>query len=74
MDLAAVVRVIDSWTIDDRLQLIDNLWKSLVRSGWQPEMPDDAATELDGKWDDCEDDPTEALLWDQLERSMRREI
>jgi putative addiction module component (TIGR02574 family) len=74
MDLSTVVRVIDNWTIDDRLQLIDNLWKSLVRSGWQPEMTDDVPTALDGNWEDSEADPTEALLWDQLERSMRREI
>jgi putative addiction module component (TIGR02574 family) len=74
MDLSTVVRDIDTWTINDRLQLIDNLWKSLVKSGWQPEMTDDAPTEIDGNWDDLEHDPTEALLWDQLERSMRREI
>jgi hypothetical protein len=72
MDLSAVVRIIDTWTIDDRLQLIDCIWKSLVKSGWQPEMLDDLKTDLDGQWDDS--DPTEAILWDQLERSMRREI
>jgi len=74
MELSAVVRIIDAWTIDDRLQLIDSIWKSLVKSGWQPEMTDDAKTELDNHWEDLEADPTEALLWDQLERSMRREI
>ncbi len=74
MDLSAVVRIIDTWTIDDRLQLIDCIWKSLVKSGWQPEMTDDVKAELDGAWEDLEADPTEAILWDQLERSMRREI
>lgn len=74
MDLSTVVRVIDAWTIDDRLQLIDSIWKSLVKSGWQPEDADGTPTELNGQWEDIEADPTDALLWEQLERSMQREI
>lgn len=73
MELSAVVRAIDTWTIDDRLQLIDSIWKSLVKSGWQPEM-EEPPSELRSEWNDSDADPTDALLWDQLERAMQREI
>ena len=74
MELSTVVRVIDSWTIDARLQLIDSIWKSLVKSGWTPDMNDEVKSDAHGQWDDLDADPTEAILFEQLERSMRREI
>ncbi len=74
MDLSTVVRAIDTWSIEDRLQLIDCLWKSLVATGWQPEMTDEAEITLAEHRHDWEADPTEAQLWDQLERAMQREI
>ncbi len=47
MDVSPTLQTVRSWPVADRLELCFRLWDQLVEDGWQPEITDELAAELD---------------------------
>jgi putative addiction module component (TIGR02574 family) len=59
--------------VEDRLELVFQLWDQLVDDGWQPEPTDVLVAELDRRLTAHEANPTDVRTWEQvLERVRKR--
>ncbi len=47
MDLTAVLREVDSWPVDDRIALVQEVWDRLVNQDAEPGLTESEAVELD---------------------------
>jgi len=47
MDLKAVLNEVRSWSVEDRLQLVEEIWQGLGEIGDAPELTEDLKAILD---------------------------
>lgn len=64
-NLATALREIETWPIDDQIELVQTVWDRLVDSGWQPELSDELRDELDRRLDAHEANPQNVIRWDR---------
>lgn len=67
-----VLEIVQSWPVEDQLDLVFRLWDRLVEGGWQPELTDDLKTELDRRLAAHQADPTRVLSWEDVMARVRR--
>jgi putative addiction module component (TIGR02574 family) len=58
-------------TTDERLDLIEQLWDSLVKTQHQVPLSESQRVELDRRLDDMERDGGEGIPWEQVLRQIR---
>jgi putative addiction module component (TIGR02574 family) len=51
MDMATAIEEIDSWPIEDRLELVQQVWDRMRAAGWQPQLTEEQKTEFDCRLD-----------------------
>jgi len=66
MDLITVLREVDSWPVDDRIQLVQEIWDRLVSQGLEPELTADQKAELDRRLAAHEAAPDEVVPWENV--------
>jgi putative addiction module component (TIGR02574 family) len=47
VDLNTVLREVETWSVDDQVQLVQRLWDRLEDLGYEPELTDAQKAELD---------------------------
>lgn len=67
MDLQAVLTEIDSWPIEDRIRLVQEVWDRLAHQAHQPELSDAMKAEIDRRLAAHAANPDAAILWEQVE-------
>jgi putative addiction module component (TIGR02574 family) len=72
MDLNTVLMAVDSWPVDDRLRLMEEIWDRLVDADYQPEFTDELRSKLDRRLAALDADPTNVTTWEAIKEHVRR--
>lgn len=72
MDVATVLREVDSWPVEQRLRLVEALWDSIVDAGELPELTDAQRVELDRRMAELDANPQDVVSWEAVQQFMRR--
>jgi putative addiction module component (TIGR02574 family) len=67
MDLQTVLTEVESWPIEDRIQLVQEVWDRLVDQGNEPAFSDELKAELDRRLAAHRANPGAAVPWEQVE-------
>ena len=57
---------IQQMTVDERLDLIERLWDSILHDDEEAAIGDDLRQELDRRWAAYKADPTNVLTWEEV--------
>ncbi len=71
-DRARTLREIQSWPVEEQVELFHDLWDRLLDSGWQPELNDELRADLDRRLDADAANPRDVVGWDQIVEHVRR--
>lgn len=71
MDLTTTLKEIETWPVDDQLELVQQVWDRLADAGWRPTLTDDQKAELDRRLEALEKNPDEVETWDAIVEHVR---
>lgn len=66
MDVKTVLTETDSWPVEERLQLIHELWDRLVDRGYEPELTEEQKAELDHRLAEDDAAPDDVVSWEEV--------
>jgi len=72
MDLTAVLSEVQSWSSEDRLRLIGEVWDGLSAEDCEISLSDDLRELLDQRVAALDADPGDVVTWDEIKASARR--
>jgi putative addiction module component (TIGR02574 family) len=72
MDVSPTLRDVRAWPVTDRLELVFRIWDQLVEDGWQPEITEELAAELDRRLATHEANPDNLRTREQVLDRIRR--
>ena len=58
-------------SIEERLSLVEGIWKSLPESAYEPELSDAMKAELDRRLADIEENPDDGYTWEEVKARLR---
>ena len=61
---------IDSWSIEDRLELVHAVWDSIVEERKVPPLTDDLRTLLEERLAEDEADPNDVITWEEMQAEL----
>jgi putative addiction module component (TIGR02574 family) len=67
MDLKTVLTEVDSWPVEDRIQLVQEVWDRVADQGHEPELTDELKAELDRRLAAHRANPQAAIPWERVE-------
>jgi putative addiction module component (TIGR02574 family) len=67
MDLNTVLTEVDSWPIEDRIRLVQEVWDRLMDQGHESELTDEMKAELDRRLAAHRANPEAAIPWKRVE-------
>ncbi len=67
MDLHTILSEINAWPVEDRIELVQQVWDRLVDEGNQPYFSDDLKAEIDRRLAAYDANPDAAIPWEQVE-------
>lgn len=66
MDLKTVVSEVGSWSIEDRLRLMDQIWAGLLDQGQEPELTKEQMVELHRHLAEDDAAPDDGVSWEAV--------
>lgn len=66
MDLQAVLTHVESWSAEDRLQLMEQIWDGLLNQGYEPGLTEEQMAEIDRRIAEDEATPDDVVSWDMV--------
>jgi putative addiction module component (TIGR02574 family) len=72
MDLQTVINEVDSWPVEDRLRLMEEIWEGLRDQGFEPELTDELKAMLDRRLEALDANPENVKTWEEIKRHVRR--
>jgi putative addiction module component (TIGR02574 family) len=66
VDLNTVLREVETWSVDDQVQLVQRLWDRLEDQGYEPELNDAQKAELDRRLAAYEENPGAGSSWEDV--------
>ena len=66
MDVKAVLTETDSWSVEEHLRLIQELWDRLVDRGYEPELTEEQKSELDRRLAEDDAAPDDVVPWEEV--------
>ncbi len=66
MDYQAVLDEVESWPVDDRVRLVQDVWDRLVDRGYEPELTEAMKAELDRRVEELDRDPDAGVPWEEV--------
>jgi putative addiction module component (TIGR02574 family) len=70
VDLNTVLREVETWSVDDQVQLVQRLWDRLEDQGYEPELTDNQKAELDRCLEAYEDAPGAGSSWEAVKSRL----
>ena len=70
MDLQSVLSEVNSWSVEDRLRLVEEIWDRLDGQGSLAEIPEELKSELDRRLDALDASPEAAIPWEGRRRAF----
>lgn len=71
MDVATVMKEVGNWPVEDRLQLIEQVWGSLSDHPPEIALSDAQRQDLQRRLDAYRDDPKAGSPWEEVEARLR---
>jgi putative addiction module component (TIGR02574 family) len=76
MDLQSIITQVESWSVEDRLRLMEQIWEGLLNEGHEPGLTEEQRAEIDRRIAEDEAAPDDVVSWeevrsDALKRAMR---
>jgi putative addiction module component (TIGR02574 family) len=72
MDMAAVLREVNHWPIEERLRLVEAIWDRMIESGADPELTESQRKELDRRLEALDFNPDDVIPWESVQEFVRR--
>lgn len=66
MDYETVLHEVESWPVDDRVKLVQDVWDGLVDQGYEPELTEAMKAELDRRIEEMNRNPGAGIPWDEV--------
>jgi putative addiction module component (TIGR02574 family) len=70
MSFQDVLAEVDSWPIEDRIRLVQEVWDRLADQGHEPELSDAMKAEIDRRLATHAANPDAAIPWEQVEAEL----
>jgi putative addiction module component (TIGR02574 family) len=71
MSTATALKELESWTAEDRLDLLYGLWDQLVDEGFKPSLSPELKEEIDRRWANYRANPSSGLTWEQVVEEVK---
>jgi putative addiction module component (TIGR02574 family) len=72
MDLSATLQAFHALPLEERMELLFQLWDQLLDEGWEPPLDDELKAELDRRWANFCANPAGGRTWEQVVAHLRR--
>ncbi len=72
MDTTATLLAFQTLSLEERLDLLFQLWDQVLDDGWKPTLDDQLKAELDRRWANYRANPDSGLTWEQVVEHVRR--
>jgi len=66
MDYQSVRDEVESWPVDERIRLVQDVWDRLADHGDEPELTLEMKTELDRRIEELDRDPDVGVPWEEV--------
>jgi putative addiction module component (TIGR02574 family) len=66
MDTTATVQAFQALPMEERLELLFELWDRLLDDGWKPTLDDELQAALERRWAHFRANPASGLTWDEV--------
>ena len=66
MDLQTVLNEVDSWPVEDRIQLVQEVWDRLAGQGHEPGLSEEQKAELDLRLAEDDATPDDVIPWEEV--------
>jgi putative addiction module component (TIGR02574 family) len=70
VDVNTVLREVETWPVEDQVQLAEQLWDRLEDQRYDPELTDDQKAELDRRLADYEENPSASSSWEAVKARL----
>jgi putative addiction module component (TIGR02574 family) len=64
MDYQSVLNEDETWPIDDRIRLVQEVWDGLANQGYEPELTEEMKAELDRHIEEMDRNPDAGIPWE----------
>jgi len=72
MDLQTALKEIKTWSVEDRLELLERVWDQLDETDWEPELTEEQLAEAERRFAAHKTNPKDALTWEEVKAHVRR--
>lgn len=72
MDTTATLQALHAWPLEERVELLFQLWDQPLDEGWKPALGDERKAELDRRWANFHANPASGRTWEQVLAHLRR--
>ena len=66
VDMQTVLSEVDSWPIEDRIQLVQEVWDRLADQGQEPGLSEEDKAELDRRLAEDDAAPDDVVPWEEV--------
>jgi putative addiction module component (TIGR02574 family) len=66
MNLKTVLTEVETWPVEDRIRLVQEVWDGVLDRGYVPELTAEQAIELDRRLAADEAAPEDTLPWEEI--------
>ncbi len=66
MDYQSVLNEVETWPIDDRIRLVQNVWDRLVDQGYEPELTEEMKAGLGRRVEEMDRNPGSGVPWEDV--------
>jgi len=70
VDVITVLREVETWSLEDQVQLAQQLWDRLEGQGYDPELTEDQKAELDHRLAAYEANPQSGSSWEEVKARL----
>lgn len=74
MDFQEVLNEVESWPVDDRIRLVQEVWDGLAGMSDDPELTAEMRAELDLRIEEMDRDPSAGVPWEQVKAKALERI
>jgi len=70
MDYETVLSEVESWPVDDRVRLVQDVWDRLPDQGHEPELSEAMKAELDRRIEEMDRNPEAGIPWEVVKARL----
>jgi putative addiction module component (TIGR02574 family) len=71
MNTAAALQSIQRYPLEERVEILFQLWDQLREEGWRPELDEELEAELERRWKGYLTNPASGKTWVQVLEGIR---